>query len=109
VAAISAELWTVCFLEDEHISILWPVDLKRVTANLKQTEADLKGKNNELTVTCLNAILSAENDNRSPESKNGHLETKTALVTSAQCYLRTVCCLERMALNHNLQFTWKGN
>jgi hypothetical protein len=44
LAAISAELWTVCFLEDEHISILWPVDFKRVTANFKKPEVDLNGK-----------------------------------------------------------------
>jgi hypothetical protein len=48
----------------------------------------------KLTVTCLNALLSAENYNRSPESKKGRLGIGTALVSSVQCcYVRTVCCL----------------
>jgi hypothetical protein len=47
---------------------------------LQKTEADLKGKKSKLMVTCLNTILPAKNDNGSPESKKGHLGTKTALI-----------------------------
>lgn len=47
---------------------------------LQKTEADLKGKKSNLMMTCLNTVLSAKNDNRSPESKKGHLGTKTTLI-----------------------------
>ena len=39
---------------------------------LQKTKAVLKGKKSKLMVTCDNTVLSAENDNRSPESKKGH-------------------------------------